>query len=38
MMKHVMDKRLKGELVRDSTLQLLVLHLPAIRYNIKRRR
>ena len=38
MMKHVMDKRLKGELVRDSTLQLLVLHLPAIRYTIKRRR
>ena len=37
MMNHVMDKRLKGELVRDSTLQLLVLHLPAIRYTIKRR-
>jgi len=37
MMKHVMDKRLKRELVRDSTLQLLVVHLTAIRYTMRRR-
>ena len=27
--------RSKGELVRDARLQLLILHLPAIRYNLR---
>ena len=37
MMNAVMRRREKGELVRDTTLQLLVLHLPAIRRSMKQK-